>query len=147
MVFALRVRRALPLLGLLLAATPALGDAESDIRARLDAWTRAFNAGDKAAACELFSRSLVSDYRGQGEADYATRCALIEKALDNRERRFRYATDIKEVIVEGNLAVVRLTWTLTITPGDLTSVEPGMDVFRKEDDGAWRIVRYIAYEE
>lgn len=143
----MRRLRAVLAAGLWLAATPALADAESDIRARLDAWTRAFNSGDKAGACDLFSRALVSDYRGQGEAGFETRCALIGKALDNRERRFRYAADIKEVIVEGNLAVVRLTWTLTITPGDIRSVEPGMDVFRKEDDGEWRIIRYIAYEE
>lgn len=132
----------------LLAGSALAGQgAEAEIRARLDQWTQAFNSGDKAAACELFSRSLVSDYRGQGTADYATRCALIAKALDSKERRFRYAADIKEVIVEGNLAVVRLTWTLTITPGDIRSVEPGMDIFRKEDDGKWRIIRYMAYEE
>lgn len=139
--------RALPAALALLFAAPAARADEAAIRARLDGWTRAFNAGDKAAACELFSRSLVSDYRGQGEADYATRCALIGKAIDDPQRRFRYAADIKEIIVAGDLAVVRLTWTLTVTPGDIRSVEPGMDVFSREDDGVWRIVRYIAYEE
>lgn len=134
-------------MGLWLASLPAMADAEADIRARLEAWTRAFNSGDRVAACDLFSRSLVSDYRGQGEADYATRCALIEKALADPRRRFHYAADIREVIVEGNLAVVRLVWTLTISPGDVRSVEPGMDIFRKEDDGRWRIIRYMAYEE
>ncbi|WP_428030885.1 YybH family protein [Ancylobacter sp.] len=142
--------------GLMLASVAALSlavpavsgnSAEDDIRSRLAAWTHAFNSGDVASACDLFSRTLVSDYRGQGEADYATRCALIEKALSDSARRFHYAADIKEVIVEGDLAVVRLTWTLTISPGDVKSVEPGMDVFRKEGDGKWRIVRYMAYEE
>ena len=49
-----------------------------------------------------------------------------------------------------DVAVVRLTWTLTITPKDgttITSIEPGLDVFRKEADGRWRIVRYMAYEQ
>jgi hypothetical protein len=41
---------------------------------------------------------------------------------------------------------VRLDWTLTITPGDETSLEPGMDIFRREADGVWRIVRYMSYE-
>ncbi|MCK0209672.1 nuclear transport factor 2 family protein [Starkeya koreensis] len=142
----LACRRLLPTLALVLVAFPARAD-EAAIRARLDAWTRAFNARDKAAACELFSRNLISEYRGQGEAGYEDRCALIGKALDDPARRFRYSTDIKEIIVAGDLAVVRLTWRLTVTPGDVTSVEPGMDIFRKEDDGVWRIVRYIAYEE
>ena len=50
----------------------------------------------------------------------------------------------------GDIAVVRLTWTSTIQPKDgraITAVEPGLDVFRKESDGRWRIVRYMAYEQ
>ncbi len=50
----------------------------------------------------------------------------------------------------GDVAVVRLVWTLTITEKDgreIKSVEPGMDVFRQQADGSWKIVRYMAYEE
>jgi len=130
-----------------LYGTAVRADDAADIRARLEQWTVAFNARDKAAACELFSKTLISDYRGQGEADYATRCALIEKALGDPARRFTYSLAIREIITEGNLAIVRLTWTLKISPGDITSVEPGLDVFRKESDGQWRIIRYIAYDE
>jgi hypothetical protein len=50
-------------------------------------------------------------------------------------------------IAENDIAIVRLTWTLFVAPLNVTSVEPGMDVFRKEADGKWRIVRYVAYEE
>jgi steroid delta-isomerase len=143
------MKRLFPILALsaLLIAGPALADDAQAIRQRLAEWTTAFNKGDKATACDLFSRTLVSDYRGQGEAGYAARCALITKALDDKARRFRYAADIKEVIVSGDLAVVRLVWTLTIEPGGAKSVEPGLDVFAREPDGKWRIIRYMAYEE
>lgn len=130
-----------------LYGTAARASDEADIRSRLEQWTADFNNGDKQAACELFSRSLISDFRGQGEADYDTRCALIRKALDESARKFTYSLAIREIITEGNLAIVRLTWTLAISPGDITSVEPGLDVFRKERDGRWRIIRYIAYDE
>jgi len=130
-----------------LYGTAVRADDAAEIRARLEQWTAAFNARDKAAACELFSKSLISDYRGQGEADYATRCALIGKALDDPARSFTYSLAIREIIKEGDLAIVRLTWTLKISPGEITSVEPGLDVFRKEGDGQWRIIRYIAYDE
>ena len=128
-------------------ASPAAADEKDEIQARLFAWTDDFNAGRKDAACDLFSKDLVSDFRGQGEADYATRCALIVKALDDPARAFHYALDIREIIVEGTLGVVRLDWTLTISPGNATSLEPGLDIFRKEADVKWRIIRYIAYEE
>ncbi len=130
-----------------LHGTAALASDEADIRSRLEQWTADFNAGNKQASCELFSKSLISDFRGQGEADYAKRCALIIKALDDPARTFKYSLAIKEIITEGDLAIVRLTWTLTISPGDIKSVEPGLDVFRRESDGRWRIIRYIAYEE
>ncbi len=58
---------------------------------------------------------------------------------------------IKEILVSGDLAAVRLVWTLTVATVGVaktaTADEPGMDVFRKQPDGTWKIVRYIGYEE
>ena len=125
---------------------PALANDAAEIRMRLQNWAEDFNAGRADAACGLFSKDLVSDTQGQGEAGYETRCKLISKVMHDPARKFRYAADIKEVIVEGDLAVVRLQWTLTISPGDETSTESGLDVFRKESDGVWRIVRFMAFE-
>jgi ketosteroid isomerase-like protein len=132
---------------LLLLFAASTSASEDEIRSRLEQWTADFNNRNKEAACELFSKSLISDFKGQGEAGYETRCALITKALDDPERTYHYGLKVKEIILEGSLAVVRLTWTLTITPGDIVSVEPGLDLFRREEDGRWRIVRYMAFEE
>jgi steroid delta-isomerase len=135
-------------IALLVAASvgSARADDAADIRARLETWARDFNDGNVDAACGLFSRSLVSDTRGQGESDYETRCAILTKVMRDPKRKFSYAPDIKEVIVEGDLAVVRLQWTLTISPGGETSTESGLDVFRKEPDGVWRIIRFMAFD-
>ncbi|MCX5479048.1 hypothetical protein OSH08_08530 [Kaistia geumhonensis] len=35
---------------------------------------------------------------------------------------------------------------MSVTPGEIRVVEPGIDIFRKEADGRWRIIRYMAYE-
>jgi len=52
--------------------------------------------------------------------------------------------------VSGNLAVVRLVWRLEMVPASAAtakvSEEPGIDIFRKQPDGSWKIIRYIAYE-
>jgi ketosteroid isomerase-like protein len=46
--------------------------------------------------------------------------------------------------------VVRLVWTLKVRRKDsgaeVSSDEPGMDIFRRQPDGSWKISRYIAYE-
>jgi steroid delta-isomerase len=141
----------IPILCATLAAWLAIADARADdaddIRARLEQWTDDFNAGRSEAICDLFSKDTMSNYRGQPERSYEDICALLQGSLADPARDYRYALEIREIIVEGDLAVVRLLWTLFIAPFNVTSVEPGMDVFRREADGQWRIFRYLAYEE
>lgn len=132
---------------LVVFAAPALADDAADIRARLEQWTEDFNAKRIEPVCDLFSKALISTVRGQGDADYATRCDILTRSLNDPAREYRYRLDIHEVIAEGDLAVVRLTWTLFVTPPNVTAVEPGIHVFRREADGAWRIIRYLSYEE
>lgn len=142
--------------GLLLAAaaTPASaqtgGAAEAAIRSALTQWTSDFNARDATRICDLFAKDLRYDYRGFPERDYETLCGLLHKSLADRTKRFAYSLDIKEIIVSGDLAIVRLVWTLRLTSVDaantVESKEPGLDVFRRQPDGSWKIVRYIAYE-
>jgi steroid delta-isomerase len=46
------------------------------------------------------------------------------------------------------MAVVRLTLKSTVAgepEGEVKSVEPGMDIFRRQPDGSWKIMRYMAY--
>jgi steroid delta-isomerase len=143
----MRAHLLLAILALPLCCTIARADDAADIRARLQQWTASFNGRDKAGACELFSKSLVSDVRGQGEADYEARCRTIGNALDDPQRSFHYDLDIKDIIVDKTTAIVRLNWHLTISPGGMTSTETGLDVFRKESDGRWRIIRYMAYSD
>ncbi len=135
------------LVGLFLAPATAFADDAADIRARLEQWTEDFNAKRAEPVCDLFSKELLSTVRGQGDKDYAMRCDLLTRSLGDPAREYHYESDIHEIIVEGDLAVVRLTWTLFITPLNVTSVEPGIDIFRKEADGKWRIIRYLSYEE
>ena len=134
---------------LLLVLTPpaALAADVDDIRARLEQWTDDFNESRADAVCDLFSKDAISNYRGQPERNYDEICALLQKSIADPARDYRYQLDLREIIVEGDLAVVRLTWSLFIAPLNVTSVEPGMDVFRREADGKWRIIRYLAYEE
>lgn len=133
-------------------APPApAGDAAAAIRATLARWTEDFNAGRADRLCDLFAAELRYDYRGFPERDHDAVCGLLRRSLGDANRHYVYALDLREIIVAGDLAVVRLTWTLSISgaglDGVVRSVEPGMDVFRHQPDGAWRIVRFMAYDE
>jgi uncharacterized protein (TIGR02246 family) len=132
------------------AAPPAAADAaRADIKAALVQWKDDFNAGRADRVCDLFARDLRADFRGQPERGYDALCGLLRRSLADRARAYSYALAIKEILVWGDTAVVRLTWTLTVRPRAggrvTTSVEPGLDLLRRQRDGHWRIVRYMAY--
>jgi ketosteroid isomerase-like protein len=122
----------------------------ADIRAALQQWRADFNARRATHICDLFAPSLIYDFRGLPEQNYPLLCARLHRALADPARSFQYGLRIKEVIVSGSLAVVRLTWISTVTATGRTGIttdEPGLDVFQRQADGAWKIIRYIAYEE
>lgn len=135
------------------AASPAVasGAARTEIEAALVQWKDDFNAGRADKVCDLFAKDLRAEFRGQPERRYDALCALLRRSLEDRKRSYSYALAIKEILVWGDVAVVRLTWTLTVrqrASGRVTtSVEPGLDVFRRQSDGRWRIIRYLAYAQ
>jgi steroid delta-isomerase len=132
------------------AAAQDDGRAQAAIRAALAQWTEDFNAGKADKVCDLFAADLIAQYRGQPERDYTALCSLLRQSLADRTRTFTYSLAIDEILVSGDLAVVRLVWTLKVkrqdAPGEVTSREPGMDIFRRQGDGSWKISRYMAYE-
>jgi steroid delta-isomerase len=144
------VRRILFLAAALVAAGSALADAAADaaaIRGRLAGWAEAFNARDAAGACDLFAADLVYSVPGIVEGSRERMCDNFARMFARTDFIMRYAPpEIHEVIVEGDIAVVRLTWTLTIQTlaERRTSVEDGLDVFRRQPDGRWSIARFVA---
>ena len=137
-------------LGLLVAVSHAAADdAASQIRQALTQWTEDFNAGRADKVCDLFASDVRADVRGAPERDHEAICDLLVRSLKDKTKHYSYAMDIKEVLVFGDAAVVRLVWTLTIklaNGASIESVEPGMDIFQKQSDGSWQIIRYMAYE-
>ena len=132
-------------------AEPTTGPAEHAIRGALTEWMLAFNAGDASAVCGIFAPELRYDYRGFPERGFDDICRLLQGTLADQTRKFSYDLAIREIIVTGDLAAVRLIWTLTVKrPGQIggtSTYEPGLDIFRRQPDGSWKIIRYIAYEE
>ncbi|HZT48981.1 MAG TPA: nuclear transport factor 2 family protein [Hyphomicrobiaceae bacterium] len=133
------------------AAEPTSVSPEAAIRAALSEWALAFNAGDTGAVCGLFAPELRYDYRGFPERGFEEVCGQLHASLADPTRKYAYDLTIKEIMVSGDLAAVRLVWTLTVRrPGEIggtASHEPGLDLFRRQPDGSWKIVRYLAYEE
>jgi steroid delta-isomerase len=133
------------------ATTAACADMSSDkaaITERLEHWTAAFNARDAAGVCDLFSPELIYTIPEVRNGNREELCTRLGALLAKTGLQLRYETpDIREIIISGNIAVVRLFWTLTARKGTDhdTSTEAGMDIFKRQPDGKWFIVRFISF--
>ena len=129
------------------AATAARADSATDeaaVRQRLERWTAAFNARDVAGSCDLFAPDLLYSIQDIANGTHETMCGNLTRILGRSDIRLHYAVPaIHEVVVSGDIAVVRLTWTLTVERGGATdtTTEEGMDLFRRQPDGRWSIAR------
>jgi hypothetical protein len=97
-------------------------------------------------ACSLPTSGYTVDGVLNGSQDRL--CANLREVLANSLVKLKYDEPaIEEILVSGDLAVVRLTWTLTAEKGGVRDVttEEGMDIFRRAPDGVWSIARYIAF--
>jgi uncharacterized protein (TIGR02246 family) len=135
-------------------ADAAAGDrAPSDratIVATLDAWPDAWARRDAGAICGLFARDVVFSFQGGKDRRYGQACAQFRTIVADRTRTFRYRPPkIESVDVDGDLAAVRLIWTVTVRKADGTLLErareKGLDVLRRGADGTWRIIVSYAY--
>lgn len=131
---------------------------EAAIRATFHKWAADFNARDSQHVCDLFASdlrwvTLFPSYNEKGvdERNYKALCNILQRTISDKTKQYRYATDIKEVIVSGNLAVVRVVWTLTTTNSarpQETNVtkEFSLDIVQKQPNASWKIIRFYAYE-
>lgn len=121
---------------------------EAEIRRRLNQWPHDFNAKKSQEVCGLFAPDLIASYPGTKDRNYDEMCKQLTGILSSIGKTYEYeAPEIEQVIVEHDLAVVRLIWTLKVTDGSHQEVikEKGLDVFRCQKDGTWKIAISYAY--
>ena len=94
--------------------------------------------------CGLFAENVVLAYPGGGNRGWNAVCDRMRGLFDDPAKKFTYSPpDIREVLVDGDLATVRLYWTLTVSDATgkplETTRENGVDVFRRKPSGNWKI--------
>jgi uncharacterized protein (TIGR02246 family) len=121
---------------------------EAAIMQRFQRWTADFNARDSAGVCDLFAPDLAYSIPEVVRGTRETMCANLTRVLARSDIQLHYDNpDVHEIVVAGDVAVVRLTWTLTTQANGAkdTTTEEGMDICRRQPDGRWSIARFIAF--
>ncbi len=131
--------------------TPTRADEAADkaaIAARLRGFADAFNRRDEAGLCDIFAPDLIATIPLAPELAREPLCGNLGRLLAQPDLRLHYDDpDIREIIVSGDIAVVRIMWTLTARKGaeQDTTPEGGIDVFRRQPDGGWSIARMATF--
>ena len=111
---------------------------EAQIRARLAQWTAQFNSGDFLAAATIWAPDLIGVIPGGPDDSFEREQAGARKATPGPTK---FALTVDEVLVDGDLALVRDTWRQSGAgkPVRFRSFE----VWRRQADGQWKIARWI----
>jgi ketosteroid isomerase-like protein len=112
---------------------------EAAIRARLGLWVEQYNAGDYPAAATIWAPDLVGWMGGGPDDTYERQQEAAGRAPPADPPRF--SLTVNEVLVDGDLAVVRATWEEQ-AKGKVT-VYKSFEVWRRQPDGLWKIARWI----
>jgi ketosteroid isomerase-like protein len=118
---------------------------QAAIEAALQQFPRDFNAKNFTPLCAIFEEGAVLHYpEGGPDLGRDAFCTRMRKLLSDPAKQYSYAQpEIREVLVEGDLAAVALYWTLTVkdSSGKIleTIREDGLDVFRRQPDGSWKL--------
>jgi len=120
---------------------------QAAIEARLHTWAAAFNARDAAGTCAIFTLDLVASTPGIPDASHDTVCTRLAEALAQTNTKLHYQPNIHEILLSGDLAAVRLTWTLTTDRAGQRHIskEAGLDIFQRQADGQWAISRFMSH--
>src|SRR6185437_16922979 len=119
-------------LAFIASATAAHADSAADEEAivkRLQRWTADFNAKKPAGVCDLFAPDLIYSIPEVVRGTHETMCTNLTKILARSDIQLHYNNpDVHEIIVLGDVAIVRLTWTLTtqVNGARDTTTEEGM---------------------
>ena len=113
-------------------------DDEAAIRVRLQQWVEQFNSGDYTGAAGIWAPDLIGIIPGGPDDSFDREQSAARKMKPGPAR---YALTIDEILVDGDLAVVRDTWVET--GGAKPSKFRSFEVWRRQPDGKWRIARWI----
>ena len=115
---------------------------ETVIRQTLADWVKAYNSGDYATAGKVWAPGMIGWPAAGPDDSYVREMDALKHAPQGKKPSVIYKLDIHEVIVSGDMAVVRDIWTEVPAKGESKQFR-SYEVWRRQPDGAWKISRWI----
>jgi uncharacterized protein (TIGR02246 family) len=119
------------------------------IRSALENWLKASNSRDAEGMGKVWAADAVASVPGQIDADFNAIRAGEKNAATRTDISRTMSLEIEEIQVSGDLGFVRDTWTFTTKwtrTGEVTRAKlRGVEIWRRQADGSWKIIRSLSY--
>jgi ketosteroid isomerase-like protein len=121
---------------------------EETLRRHIRTYADAVERRDPDTIMALFARDILLSYPGIPDQDYETLRKEYAQMRSRPEDEVTTRPDIEEVLVSGDLAVLRIVWNTTVRKAgsELASRQmKDLQVWRREASGDWKFVRGIHF--
>ena len=127
-------------------AQSTTGAQRRQIRHVLETWREAYNRGDWPRTMDLVAPDQIG-WTAQGTTiDYDSQANRArQRAAAKARPTGRYTLSVKEIVVCGDMALVRDVWTFAPVSGDPTAgtAVRSFELFRRQPNGSWKISRWM----
>ena len=113
------------------------------LRDAIEMSAAAFNANDADAIISQYAPDAILNYPGLPEMNYDTLKKSYQEMVDRPAGSAHTVPNIEEILVSGDLGVIRVMWTTTTPAG--TRQMKDLQVWRREKDGTWKFARGMHY--
>jgi len=123
---------------------------EQEVKQRLDFQVEGIKKKDIDLTMKVFAPEVIGVGRTSVDRSYQDIKDSILSDFSSENLYYEYTYKIRELLVEGNIAIARVIWTLKTTDTESNEViqmreEVSMDIF-KYVDNQWLVTRFIVYD-
>jgi uncharacterized protein (TIGR02246 family) len=118
---------------------------DQQIRAIIEDCEKGYNEDNADLVLQHYSKDILVSYPGRDDMDYEGFTKAYREMMSRRVKKTIRA-QIDEIVISGDLAMVRLQWytTLHTNEGDNLRKAKDLQIFRKEN-GKWKFYRGMWY--
>ncbi len=129
------------------STTPRASDEET-LRRHILTYADAVERRDPDAIMALLAPDILLSYPGIPDQDYETLRKAYAEMRSREPGEVTTRPDIEEILVSGDLAIIRVVWNTTVRKGGSEPASRQMrdlQVWRREPSGHWKFVRGIHF--
>jgi len=121
--------------------------AAHDVWQTLMRWRDSYNARDLSGTMAPYDPSITGLYAGTPPDNFISLRESYTRSFAAKDRQRSIEFEPEEILASSTLAFVRDHWTSTLRTqaGDSRRLSRGIEVWRRNEGGGWKLMHYLSY--